>query len=46
MKPNVVKDRAANRIIMDKLTPGERFMLLFGRGELKHNPLRVEPKAK
>ena len=37
------EDRRKSRRIMDQLSVGERFMLLFGRGVLKHDPLRVEP---
>ena len=29
---------------MDQLSVGERFMLMFGRGVLKRDPLRVEWK--
>ena len=40
----VEEQRKNSRKTLDQLTVGERFMLMFGRGELKHNPLRVEWK--
>jgi hypothetical protein len=36
--------RRSSRRVLDRLTVGERFMLMFGRGELKRDPLRVVPK--
>ena len=36
--------RQRTRNILDQLTVGERLMLMFGRGVLKHDPLRVEWK--
>lgn len=33
--------RQNSRKLLDQLTPGERFMLMFGRGVVKHDPLRV-----
>lgn len=42
------EQRKHSRSILNQLSVGERFMLMFGRGELKHDPLRVEwkrPKA-
>ena len=38
------QQRKDSRRILDKLSIGERFMLMFGRGELKRDPLRVEWK--
>lgn len=38
------QQRRDSRKILDQLSIGERFMLMFGRGEVKHNPLRVEWK--
>lgn len=37
--------REQSRRILDQLSVGERFMLMFGRGELKRDPLRVEWRA-
>ena len=39
-----VEQRKESRKILDQLSTGERFMLMFGKGEVKHNPLRVEWK--
>jgi hypothetical protein len=33
--------RQNSRKLLDQLTPGERFMLMFGRGVVKRDPLRV-----
>lgn len=38
------EQRQRSRHILDQLSVGERFMLMFGRGELKRDPLRVEWK--
>lgn len=38
------QQRQNTRRILDQLSVGERFMLMFGRGEVKHDPLRVEWK--
>ena len=35
--------RQRSRKLLDQLTPGERFMLMFGRGVIAQNPLRVVP---
>lgn len=35
--------RQRSRRLLDQLSVGERFMLMFGRGVLKHNPVRVVP---
>lgn len=35
--------RQRSRKLLDQLTPGERFMLMFGRGVIAHSPLRVVP---
>jgi hypothetical protein len=37
-------ERQHSRRIMDKLSVGERFMLLFGRGEYDAKTQRVIPK--
>jgi hypothetical protein len=36
--------RQRSRSILDQLSVGERFMLMFGRGVLKRDPLRIELK--
>jgi hypothetical protein len=36
--------RRTSRRILDQLSVGERLMLMFGRGVIKHDPLRVEWK--
>ena len=41
---SIDEQRQSSRRILDQLSVGERFMLMFGRGEVKHNPLRVEWK--
>ena len=33
--------RQRSRKLLDQLSVGERFMLMFGRGVVKHDPLRV-----
>lgn len=38
------EQRRTSRRILDRLSVGERFMLMFGRGVLKLDPLRVEWK--
>ena len=45
MSEHVDITRARSRRILDQLSVGERFMLMFGRGELKRDPLRVEWKV-
>jgi hypothetical protein len=42
-KIKMPKDRAESRRIINQLSVGERFMLMFGKGELKHDPIRVVP---
>ena len=37
----LVAERQRSRRIMDKLSVGERFMLMFGRGEYSHEEKRV-----
>jgi hypothetical protein len=39
---NLDEQRKRSRTILDQLSVGERFMLMFGRGVVKHDPLRVE----
>ena len=41
---NLDEQRKRSRTILDQLSVGERFMLMFGRGEVKRDPLRVEWK--
>lgn len=41
---NLFNQRLESRSILNQLSVGERLMLMFGRGELKHDPLRVEWK--
>ena len=40
----MVMSRSANRLIMNQLTPGERFALMFGRGVIAYDPIRVIAK--
>jgi hypothetical protein len=44
-KVEMDESRRRSRSIMDQLSVGERFMLMLGRGEVKHDPLRVEWKS-
>ena len=44
MSECVEMTRARSRRILNQLSMGERFMLLFGKGKLKRDPLRVEWK--
>lgn len=37
--------RQESKRIIDRLSTGERFMLLFGRGKVERDPLRVVPKT-
>ena len=41
---HLFNQRIFTRRILDQLSVGERFVLMFGRGELKYDPLRVEWK--
>lgn len=40
------EQRRESRRVLDQLSVGERFMLMFGVGVLKRDPLRVEWKGR
>ena len=41
---HLFNQRIEIRRILDQLSVGERFMLMFGRGVVRRDPLRVELK--